>query len=488
MKALTRYAAIALAAGLWSCAGTRTTQQGEYDDLYFTSKDREQQVVASASSSTLKYDQMRGQENNAYNGQNANPDYVESTPRSSNRNVEATGDGDTYYDENYMADRRKFGSVRPSVTAGAGGGYLYSSPAYYDPFFSPVGFDPFYARNAWSSFYYDPFFSYRPYWGFRPGVSINIAYNNWGGWGRPWGWHDPFYGPGMAWGGGGWGYSAWNSWGWNDPFWGPGMGAGYGPGMGWGGGYYGGGWGGNTVIVGNGGNNGRDNTNYRNYGQRSSRGSELVTDQNEGSLPRGGANGGGGRSGRVDQPNAGVNTNPDAVASPVRPTRPERVSTPDSYGGRGQSDYNRGNGRSSANPDVITTRPAAPAEGNTSGQEYARPSRAVRPQGNESNTNSSNTYNQRSSTYYNNSGTDSNSGSTGSGTYSRPTYSAPRSDGNSGGSYSRPSRTDTYSSGSGSQSSGSSGSSGSYSGGRSGGSSSGSSGSSGGGGRSPRGQ
>ncbi len=461
MKALTKYAALALVAGLWSCTSTKLAQQsqGEYDDLYFTSKDREQALTASASSSSLQYDQM-DKADDASAQPNANPDYVATdNRRQNNRNGDAYNNaGETYYDDSY-ADRRRFGSIRPSVASG-----VYSSPAYYDPFFSPYGYDSFHARNAYSAFYYDPFFSYRPHWGFRPGVSISISYNTWG---RPWGWnawgYDPFWNAG-PWGG----YNAWNSWGY-DPFWGGGYA--YGPvynnyfyGGGWGGGWNRPWYGGNTVIVGNGGNGGRDNATYRNYGRRGERGSEVVSDQNNGAPSRGNAPG---RGGRVDG-SGDVNRNPDATAYPGY-TRPQRVTTPD----RGGNDPTQNSGRTGS-PDVITTRPA----GSGTNDGFSRP---TRPRSSDYSTGNSNG-SQRSSTYYNN---DNNS--------SRPTYSAPRNDSWGGGSnggnsgYSRPSRSDNgggYSSPapapSGGRSSGYSG------GGSSGGSSNGGGGSSGGYTRPPR--
>jgi hypothetical protein len=443
--------------------------QGEYDDLYFTSKDREQALTASASSSSVQYDQME-KADDASAQQNANPDYVAThNRRQNNRNGDAYNAGDNYYDESY-ADRRRFGSIRPSVAGG-----VYSSPAYYDPFFSPYGYDSYYARNAYSSFYYDPFFSYRPHWGFRPGISVSISYNTWG---RPWGWnswgYDPFWNAG-PWGG----YNAWNSWGY-DPFWGGGYA--YGPVYNnyfYGGGWNGGGWnrpwyGGNTVNVGNGGNGGRDNNTYRNYGRRGEgRGSEVISEQNNGAPARGNTPG---RGGRVDG-SGDVNRNPDATAYPGY-TRPQRVSTPDSYRDRGGNDPGQNGGRTSS-PDVITTRPA----GSSTNDGFARP---TRPRSSDYSTGDNGS--QRSSTYYNN---DNNPAP------SRPTYSAPRNDswgggsnsggGNSGG-YSRPSRSDNGSFGGSSPAPAPSGgrSSGYSGGGSSSGSSNGGGGSSGGYTRPPR--
>jgi len=415
MKALTKYAALALAAGLWSCTSTKVAQQtqGEYDDLYFTSKDREQALTASASSSSVQYDQM-DRADDASAQPNANPDYVTTdNRRQNNRNADTYNAGDTYYDDSY-ADRRRFGNIRPSVAAGG----VYSSPAYYDPFFSPYGFDSFHARNAYSSFYYDPFFSYRPYWGFRPGVSISIAYNTWG---RPWGWnswgHDPF------WGGGPWGHNAWNAWG-HDPFWGGGFG--YGPGFYSVNNFYGGGWGGwnrpwngggNTYII----NNNGDNTATRNFGPRGSRSADRVNDQLDNS-PRDRNNNGG----RLSQ--EGGNTE---VTRPTRARSPRGVEG-DPYGttpGTPREGYRSGRTDVNTNPDVITTRPA-PTGDSRSREVYSAP-RPTRPQSSDYSNGGSN---QRSSDYYN-----SNRSSGAPSQPSQPTYSAPRS--NSGSyEYSRPSR------------------------------------------------
>ncbi|CAA9254614.1 MAG: hypothetical protein AVDCRST_MAG56-2152 [uncultured Cytophagales bacterium] len=420
MKALTKYAALALVAGLWSCTSTKVAQQtqGEYDDLYFTSKDREQALTASASSSSVQYDQMDRVED-ASAQQNANPDYVATdNRRQKDRNADAYNASDTYYDESY-ADRRRFGSIRPSVAAGG----VYSSPAYYDPFFSPYGYDSFHARNAYSSFYYDPFFSNRPYWGFRPGVSISISYNTWG---RPWGWNA--WGADPYWNAGPWGYNAWNSWGY-DPFWGGGFA--YGPVYN---NWYGGGWnrpwygGGNTYII----NNNGDNTATRNFGPRGSRSADRVNDRLDNS-PRDRNNNGG----RLSQ--EGDDTQ---VTRPTRARSPRSVEG-DPYGttpGTPREGYRSGRTDVNTNPDVITTRPTAPAGDSRSREVYSAP-RPTRPQGSDYSTGG----NQRSSDYYN-----SNRNSGAPSQPSQPTYSAPRSNGGSY-EYSRPSRSNSdggYNSGS----------------------------------------
>ncbi len=490
MKKLSYYVALALGVGLWGCNQGQLAQKGEYDDLYFSSKDKEQVLTASASQEPTKYNNQRTADN--VNQQDVNPDYSNQNVQSNRKNAQADVQGsDTYYDENYTAnqDRRRFGNIRPDYNYNNSGSSYINNSSYYDPFFSNTYYDPYFAR---SPYYYDTYYSYGPSMIVRPRVTVIVgpswgwgnhwdSYYSWNRWGG--GWYDPFYGPS-------WGYSAWNN-----PYY-------YGYGSGWGGGWYGnGGWNrgyyGNNVVVGNGGN--RDNTIYENRGRRMGRDSDLINNQPGSSNPRGGTdpNNGGGRGGRVVQrdDNSAAGTSNEGVTRPARGGRASAGTEGTYRQPANQEDYSRGRGRTNSNPDYnagrtypATTPATRPADDYT----ITRP---TRPRGG-SESSSGDNNNQRTSDYSNRRSSDYYNNSNNSNTESRPSYSAPRNENRSNDTYSpRPSRSYDSNTNSGGYSGGNSGgrssggySGGSESGGRSGGSSGSSSGSSSssGGGRPPR--
>lgn len=434
-------------ATMGGCASNQVAQTGEYDDLYYSSKDKKEvQYTASTSSDNLKYNDQN--QNTVERSQpNANPDYVEPytapTKKARESYVDADNSteadnysdnsGDTYYDEDYAVNNRnQFGNIRPSTISSSNGTY-YSSPANYDPFFDPF-YGPTYARN---SFYYSPFVG--SYCGstvvYRVSPQVVVSFGTGYGWGSSWYGRRNYYGYGYDpyWGYNSWGYNR----GWGDPF--------YGGGYGYYGGWNGGGWGNNwynnyyynnTVVV---GNTDRGRTVYRNNGPRTERSTERVVRGGREIQRSGGAEPATApsRGGRIAGDDANTN----------RPLRPARTSVYD----QSRDDNGRG-GRSTTNPEYNSGRPssenAAPSPGT-----FERPTRAQRPQGDG---------NQRRSTYSNESNTRP----------SQPTYSSPQpqrrtndNNSNSSPSYSapRPSRSNDGGSNSG----------GSYNSGRSSGSSSG---------------
>ncbi len=477
MKNLSYYVALALAAGLWGCNQGQIAQKGEYDDLYFSAKDRDQVLTASASQEPMKYNNQRVEDNQ--DQQDVNPEYSNQNVQQNRRQsqYDNTQAGDTYYDENYTANQdRRFGNIRPNYNyTNTGGGYV-SNYSYYDPFFSDTFYDPYFAR---SPYYYDNYYSYGPAVIYRPRVTVVVGPSwGWGGyygggwgwnrWNRGWGgWNDP------------WGYSAWNN-----PY------CGYGPWGGYYGNYYGGGNGwygnggwnrgdyGNNVIVGNGGRNG-DNSIYQNYGRRDSRDRNVISNSN-GSTPQRGNidpnNGGRSRGGRVAQ---GENTTTVPEGGYTRPARSGSSSQERNPSQITQGDYSRGRTRTNSNPEYnagsnypSTTPATRPAEGSVISRP-TRPRSSDNPSG-DNNTQRTNDYSNRRSSDYSTNNNNSND--------SRPSYSTPRNENrssdsynnnrsNSNDSYSRPSRSYDSNSNSGSNSGGRS--SGSYSGGGSNNSSSG---------------
>ncbi|QHT66725.1 hypothetical protein GXP67_08660 [Rhodocytophaga rosea] len=282
-----KYLAFASVAGLWACNSQQYAQKNtEYDDLYFSSKDRKEVVYTASTSGNYNVGNtgVAGEDNTQ---KNVNPEYIQkyadqSKESNNSTNNETINSGtnasdsysadNSYYDESYRSDNginlardynRRYNTSGNNINAypsyGYGNSGFYGGSSFYDPFY-----DPFYSRSS----FYDPF--YRPFVRMRPGIMLNFGLGfGWGGWNSwnswnsfydPfWGWNDPFYNR-----------YAYNSWGrgWGDPYY-------YNPYR-----YYGGNYGGGNVIIVNPGNNNGGSNDPRTvrYSPRSSRGSSTVND------------------------------------------------------------------------------------------------------------------------------------------------------------------------------------------------------------------
>jgi hypothetical protein len=400
-----KYLAFASITGLWACNSQQYAQKStEYDDLYFSSKDRKE-VVYTASTSGNYAVGNTGVASEDNSQQNVNPEYIQQYSQQSKKSNNSTNNetiqsgtnasdsysaDNSYYDENYRSNN--------GINLARDYNRRYNNSGVNVNFFPSYGFSNFYGGPAFYDPFYDPFF-YQPYVGFRPSIIVNIgtgwgwgrwnrwnAWNTWNSWYDPfWGWGDPFYNR--------FAYNSWG-WGWNDPFWGWGNPYRYNR-------YYGGG---NVIIVNPGNNNGgsSDPRTVR-YSPRSSRGSSTVNDNFDNSPRTGRAE----RGGRVDQSidpntNTGGRNNPnisDGEGRPARAIRPRSNENPDGYRPQNTpSDYNGAGSRT----------PAAVDNNNISTP------RAVRPRGNSDAGNSNRNYNYSDNNYNNNRS-------------SAPTYSAPSS-------------------------------------------------------------
>ena len=158
-----------------SCSPNQIAQNGEYDDMYFSSADRDALANATASTdnNAAAYEnRQQALEAEDYDPRTTNPEYI------ANQNQETDAEyEDTYYTEDY-GNQGRYDDVRISNYYGRG----YSSfNSFHDPFYSP-----------YNSFY-DPFYSpyYNPY--FNSGFSISFGM----GWGSGFGYgynryRDPF--------------------------------------------------------------------------------------------------------------------------------------------------------------------------------------------------------------------------------------------------------------------------------------------------------
>jgi hypothetical protein len=271
MKA--RIVAVALVGlGCYSAIGQ------EYDDVYFSRKDRDKQqalapkTLKNLDKSSEDYPVLAkaNRKVEGYTGRTINPDY---------QSKYSTGtEVSSYFVPNYQ----------PRV-ANSGFNSMYTNNGCYSCFNNNWGM-----RNQFGYGMNSPFYSpFSSSWGYSP-----YGYNNY--------WNDPWNN---------YGYNSWNSWGnpyssWGNPYYGYGMGMGMGLGYsyygsGWGGGYYGG-W--NNYYV---TNNNPDNNTPRTYGKRSSRNDGVV---NNGSMSRGsqvvsgGQNTNPSRGGRVATTSGSTNT------------------------------------------------------------------------------------------------------------------------------------------------------------------------------------
>jgi hypothetical protein len=212
-----------------------TFAQEEYDDMYFTPRDRKEvkkESVYAADKGITKTDasrdvinpsgstQLYGNAQESYSSKNVNPEYIErykSTSKNS-ATVETLAEDDSYYVENY--DRSNFYEgnerdreyTRPGNYSGYNAGYY----GFNDPFMAGYNY---YGRG-----FYDPFWNpyYGSGWGMMPGFSMSLSFGSgWGynPWHSPWG-YSRFYNPWYS----RYYYSPWAY----DPWFGPYSGFGYG--------------------------------------------------------------------------------------------------------------------------------------------------------------------------------------------------------------------------------------------------------------------
>src|SRR6478735_10325265 len=92
-----KYVAVLALASVWGCSPTQYAQRSEYDDLYFSSKDKKE-VKYQEQNISSSFDR-----NNLYtansNQKNINPDYVQQDAQAVSNDSNATDDaGNTYYD------------------------------------------------------------------------------------------------------------------------------------------------------------------------------------------------------------------------------------------------------------------------------------------------------------------------------------------------------------------------------------------------------
>ncbi|ELR69753.1 RhoGEF Guanine nucleotide exchange factor for Rho/Rac/Cdc42-like GTPase [Fulvivirga imtechensis AK7] len=188
--------------------GGSYAQNKEYDDLYFTSSDRnkvkkvkvENKVVQDAD----QVQQLDPNPQESYSSKTVNPEYIARYQAKSQEDYSSDSEyaEGEYFNENYQSPEditTNFANNANYVTRDRYGNTHYSNN-FNDIYWS----DPMFYRGT----IYDPF--YRPYYGYRPwrsGWSVSIGFGNTWGWRN--GWHSGFS-MGYGWG---WG---WNSW--YDPF------------------------------------------------------------------------------------------------------------------------------------------------------------------------------------------------------------------------------------------------------------------------------
>lgn len=197
----------------WSCSSTSglsSKSQGEYDDLYFSSKDRTSTKIAAnnntsggadyvdpsdARISNIQYGNTKQANNNdpviEFDNTNVNPDYAQQ--------LQEENESAAYYNPNYSNN----GYFQNDYNTAS----FSSNPNGFNNFNnSPqIGFNVGFG-NAFSPFGWNPYRRNGFFW------------RNSFGWNDPWGWgngfNDPFYNPYR---GGFWG----NSYAWNNPYWCP---------------------------------------------------------------------------------------------------------------------------------------------------------------------------------------------------------------------------------------------------------------------------
>lgn|GEM_PF-1204094 len=226
MKKILQFLSIAPLAGLLSCAQDQYAQQGEYDDLYFSSKDRQKVLYEQELRKDLQNEQPSYQTGNNNNYQKSEyyqggslyssepaesedryVDYSAYTRKESTGQATTTTGGNTYITNNYNEFSDRF-DRRSDWCYSCGTGFM-NIGSYYDPwgwgggsrvgvsfgFGTGWGWNSYYGYNSFYTspymrmgymYSYDPF--YRPYWhnpyhtryyGYNPYMDP-FGYGHWG--------------------------------------------------------------------------------------------------------------------------------------------------------------------------------------------------------------------------------------------------------------------------------------------------------------------
>ncbi len=190
-----RFVAISLVASLMAFDGM--AQQGENDDMYFNSKDREKSKLAASEIPALHpttkkkrriepeaYDEEKVNPTDSYSARSVNPEYIS----------RSDGESASEYEQDYYME----GSAQNTYDA-------YGSENYNTPFFNNGYNNSWYGSSAWDN-RYSPYYGYcnpwmSPYYSGGSGLALSFNYmwgSNWNaGWnyGMSSGWGNSYYNP-----------------------------------------------------------------------------------------------------------------------------------------------------------------------------------------------------------------------------------------------------------------------------------------------------
>ncbi len=191
----------------------------EYDDMYFSAKDRlalraERAAPAAynAPSKASKYNYAEEDERinptDSYSARNINPEYT-----SREHTETAQSDEQEYFVDNYQYSKNQLNTWNNNFDGWYNNSWYRNN--YYGPAINSWN-SPYYGYDSWNSPWYDPYWAHNGWsssFAFHYGRSWNYG---WGGqynyWNRPyygWNW-DPYY---NSYAGSGWyGGSYWNNW------------------------------------------------------------------------------------------------------------------------------------------------------------------------------------------------------------------------------------------------------------------------------------
>lgn len=198
------YILVTLALG--AVLSTASAQTAEYDDMYFSPKDRvdKEKKVAKENFKLQKIEEsVTIDPEESYSQKNVNPEYLAKYKADQEESDKGqTYAEDEYFNENYNAQAQNGTGVMNDADVVVRD--RFGNTTYFRDSRDLMWNDPFMARGA----AFDPFWGPSFGWNrFRPGWNVNIgmgwnSWNRWNtgfgigyGWGNPWGFHDPFFNP-----------------------------------------------------------------------------------------------------------------------------------------------------------------------------------------------------------------------------------------------------------------------------------------------------
>jgi len=198
---------VLLAVGIGSVAAQ------EYDDMYFTKKDRKKvKYVSEDKAVTQDLDQVQqftDTPGENFSARTVNPEYIAKYQASSQESGSAEFANDEYFVEDYNQNNNNLNTTVNDFQNNYSDVAVrdrYGNVRYFNSYSDVYWSDPFLYQNTIFDPLYRPYYGWNAYRPWRSGWSVSVGFGwgwnswRWNRWNTGWGWNSWNYGWGNAWG------------------------------------------------------------------------------------------------------------------------------------------------------------------------------------------------------------------------------------------------------------------------------------------------